>query len=346
MAIEGTLDVFQLPEILQVIAQQRKTGILTVQGPDDIVAVSFLDGHVVAADALNETADEGLGEVLVEEGLIDRETLRRLRSRLLAGEERLADLVVAGGHLDRRQLLGALRRRTQRLLFELFEWRKGEYKFYGGDEVSFEDGFEPIGVDEVLLHASDFAPLPAPATPTALAAPIEALLSPAEPAEVRAAPAVIVPAQREDRRPTIRLAPSPLLAGALGIALAVAAFRQPSAWLLPFPWLTRERTALDRERQAAALLEVDRAAKTHYLSVGQFPSRLDDLVERGLLSASDLEDPEGRRLRYVAETESYSLSAGDGDLEVREGIGGNFLLDPTFQKKQGPTGGKPIVLLD
>ncbi|MDX1996703.1 MAG: DUF4388 domain-containing protein [Thermoanaerobaculia bacterium] len=343
MAIEGTLDVFQLPEILQVIAQQRKTGILTVQGPDDIVAVSFLDGRVVAADALNETADEGLGEVLVEEGLIDRETLRRLRSRLLAGEERLADLVVSGGHLDRRQLLGALRRRTQRLLFELFEWRKGEYKFYGGDEVSFEDGFEPIGVDEVLLHASDFAPGPPPAAVPAL---FEEALSPAEPVEERPSPAVVLPAEREERRPTIRLAPSPVLAGALGIALAVAAFRNPAAWLLPFPWLGREQAALVRERQAAALLEVDRAAKTHYLSVGQFPARLDELVERGLLSASDLEDPEGRRLRYVAETESYSLSAGDGDLEVREGIGGNFLLDPTFQKKQGPTGGKPIVLLD
>ena len=52
MAIEGNLEVFQLPEILQMIAAQRKTGILTVQGESDIVAVSFKDGQVVAADAL------------------------------------------------------------------------------------------------------------------------------------------------------------------------------------------------------------------------------------------------------------------------------------------------------
>jgi hypothetical protein len=32
------------------------------------------------------------------------------------------------------------------------------------------------------------------------------------------------------------------------------------------------QTALDRERQAAALLQVDRAGKTHSVSVGQFPA--------------------------------------------------------------------------
>ena len=46
MAVEGTLDLFQLPEILQLISQQQKTGILTVQGQNDIVAISFLSGKI------------------------------------------------------------------------------------------------------------------------------------------------------------------------------------------------------------------------------------------------------------------------------------------------------------
>ena len=49
MAVEGTLDLFKLPEILQLISQQKKTGILTVQGQQDIVAISFLNGRIVAA---------------------------------------------------------------------------------------------------------------------------------------------------------------------------------------------------------------------------------------------------------------------------------------------------------
>lgn len=347
MAIEGTLDVFQLPEILQVIAQQRKTGILTVQGPDDIVAVSFLDGRVVAADALNETADEGLGEVLVEEGLIDRDLLRRLRSRLLAGEERLADLVVTGGYLDRRQLLGALRRRTQRLLYEIFEWRKGEYKFYGGDEVSFEEGFDPIGVDEVLLHAQDFAAAP-PAAPPPVASPAgrpAERLGPADEVALRLPALAVEPTPAEPAR-SVRIAPSPALAVALAAAVVTVAILRPAAVLLPFPWLDREAAAFERDRESAALLEIDRAAKTYYLVQGEFPPRLETLVERGLLAASDLEDAHGRTLRYSAETESYTLTTGQEGSEVREGIGGNFLLDPSFAKEEGRPGTKPIVLLD
>jgi len=153
MAVEGTLDLFQLPEILQVVSQQRKTGILTVQGPDDIVAVSFLDGRIVAADSLTETTEEGIGEVLLTEGRVGSDLLRSLSNRSAQGGPRLGDLLVSGGHIDRAELLEALRSHTVQLLESLLDWRSGQFKFYGGDEVSYEEGFRSIGVDELLLRA-------------------------------------------------------------------------------------------------------------------------------------------------------------------------------------------------
>lgn len=153
MAVEGTLDVFQLPEILQVIAHQRKTGILTVQGQNDIIAVSFLTGQVVAADALNQTMEDGLGEVLAQENLMRREQFADIAGRHREGGGPLNDLLVSGGHLTRAQLLASLRTQIIQLLSQLLAWREGEFKFYGGDEVSFEDGFRPISVEEVLLYS-------------------------------------------------------------------------------------------------------------------------------------------------------------------------------------------------
>lgn len=153
MTVEGTLDLFRLPEILQVISQQRKTGILTVQGSEDIIAVSFLEGRIVAADALNETSEEGLGAVLEGEGWLSAETLRSLSSRAESEGVRLAELLVREEHVDRGELLEALRLQTFRLLLALLDWSRGEFKFYAGDEVSYEDGFRSIGVDELLLRA-------------------------------------------------------------------------------------------------------------------------------------------------------------------------------------------------
>lgn len=154
MALEGDLSIFRLPDILQVIAQQQKTGILTVQGEHDILAVSFHQGEIVAADALNQSFEEMLGEVLASQGVLPPERFQRLSEehRSTVGE-RLADFLIRREAITREQLLAALRFQTYRLLLEVLRWRQGEFKFYTGEEVAFEEGVEPLAVDEVLFRS-------------------------------------------------------------------------------------------------------------------------------------------------------------------------------------------------
>ena len=106
MALEGDLSIFRLPDILQVIAQQQKTGILTVQGEADILAVSFHEGKIVAADALNQSFEEMLGEVLASQGVVAPERFQRFSEehRSTAGE-RLADFLIRKGALKRPGLI-------------------------------------------------------------------------------------------------------------------------------------------------------------------------------------------------------------------------------------------------
>jgi hypothetical protein len=154
LALEGTLQLFSLPDVFKMISAQKKTGILTIQGEQDIIAISFLTGEVVAADALNQTVEDGLGQVLISQGLVEPERFASLAAEHHAGNARLIDLLVQRGVLDRRQLLEALRHQTYQLLLQVLGWRVGEFKFYGGDEVSFEEGLAPISVEEVFVRAS------------------------------------------------------------------------------------------------------------------------------------------------------------------------------------------------
>jgi len=174
MSVEGSLDLFSLPEILQMISQQGKTGILTIQGQQDIVAISFLGGHIVAADSLAHTVEEGLAKLLVGEGLMSAAEMARAGAEHQVGGGRLLDLLVERRYLTRPQLLAALRLQTVRQLESLLRWQTGDFKFYGGDEVSYEEGFEPISVEDLLLRTlADFAgpppppPQPRPASTTA-----------------------------------------------------------------------------------------------------------------------------------------------------------------------------------
>ena len=158
MAVEGTLDVFKLPEILQMISQQQKTGILTVQGQQDIIAVSFLKGQIVTVDSLNQTQEEGLAQILIKEGLLTSAQFGRASSEHQSAGMRLLDFLVERNYVQRDALLRALRLHASRLLVELLRWDKGEFKFYGGDEVPYEEGFVPITVEEVLVRSADTAP--------------------------------------------------------------------------------------------------------------------------------------------------------------------------------------------
>jgi predicted transcriptional regulator len=153
MALEGDLSLFGLSDVLQVVAQQRKTGILTVQGKTDILAVSFLKGEIVAADALNQSFEGLLGEVLASRGTVSPDRFALLADRQRSSGERLIDFLVKQGIVGREELLDALRELTYRLLVDMLRWREGQFKFYGGEEVAFEEGIHPLRVDEVLMRA-------------------------------------------------------------------------------------------------------------------------------------------------------------------------------------------------
>ncbi len=416
MAVEGTLDLFKLPEILQLISQQKKTGILTVQGQQDIVAISFLTGRIVAADALNQTLEEGLSQILLKEGIISAPDLGRAASEHQASGGRLVDLLVERRYIERSQLLEALRLQTYRLLEQLLRWSQGDFKFYSGDEVSFEDGFVPISVEELLIKAAPAiqaaAPAPKPVAPPAAAPPARPAASPppetipfpgprsaaAGPRPVASQKPALKPAQKPATPPMPQM---PLMPpGPQGMSPAVAPiaeplvppanadgpFRQmrvetraasprslgwvgrtlaalltalvvasllllPDSLMIPFPWQERERDVLVRDQRAALYLKIDRAAKTWFLLKGSFPDRLQDLVAAGLLSSADLEDPEGRPLRYIASEESYTLQPLQrakplAGAEETEAITGNFLLDPEFLNVSPETTAAPLVLLD
>jgi hypothetical protein len=374
MAVEGTLELFKLPEILQLIAQQKKTGILTVQGQQDIIAVTFLNGQIVAADALNQTVEEGLAQVLVGEKLLGAGDFTRASSEHETAGGRLLDLLVERGYIARPDLLRGLRLQTFRLLEQLLRWDKGDFKFYSGDEVPFEDGFLPISVDELLVRTAEegsaAAPWPTPAAPRPVpVAPRPAPTQAAEPVPVAPPQPQVRPALRVVRREgeppegpfrqmkveTPPRAPRPLLPRALAAALALlllaVLLTRPEALVLPFPWQAKERADLAQDQRASLYLKIDRAAKTYFLLEGHFPANLAQLQKAGLLSGGDLADPQGHAFRYSVTEESYALQPLQGDkaipgAETSEAITGNFFLDPEFLTVPTESTAPPLVLLD
>ena len=152
--LEGRIEERPLPEVLLLLARRRGRGILTVQGDQEIIGLSIFDGQLVSADALNQSLEEGLGRVLTSSGLVANDVLANLSAEHHAGGGRVVDLLLERNYIDRETLSAALREHAYGLCVQVLGWSRGEYKFYRGDEVAFEEGVEPIPVEEILVRAA------------------------------------------------------------------------------------------------------------------------------------------------------------------------------------------------
>ena len=68
MALEGTLEDFSLADIFQLIALQRKTGILQLKRNQESVTVKFHNGMVIGADSSPKKLEDRIGKVLEKQG--------------------------------------------------------------------------------------------------------------------------------------------------------------------------------------------------------------------------------------------------------------------------------------
>ncbi|MDX1643351.1 MAG: hypothetical protein R3244_03225 [Thermoanaerobaculia bacterium] len=360
--VEGALEGDSLLGILRDLAAREATGILTVQSDRDILAISLERGAIVGADALNETLEEGLGRAFIDEGLLTKPEFADVLDRVHVERLRLADVLLEEELLSRRDYLAAVRRYTLELIDRACKWDESDFKFYGGDEVSYEEGFEAIPAGELTPEArADEATVPERS--------LEAeILEEWEESPVGAEPRSPVASTAAVPRPERSAPPAPAawvlarledVSGWLGwlapvlvfVLLAGVVVWRPNSVVYPFFWLEPERLELEGERRASVYQQIDRAAKTFFLLEGRFPDDLHTLVVRGLLAPDDIVDARGRILTYAPGDRGYVIRAtgADGtDLGVNklEAIAGDFLLDPEFVMRDPRTDTVPLVLLD
>jgi hypothetical protein len=75
VALKGTLKDFGIAEILQLIGQQAKSGVLHLESPDDEIHIAMADGSVVRAESAGRKAKEKLGTLLVRAEIIGQQEL-------------------------------------------------------------------------------------------------------------------------------------------------------------------------------------------------------------------------------------------------------------------------------
>jgi hypothetical protein len=155
VALEGTLRDFSLADIFQLIGLQRKTGVLTLRAPEDVVTVSFLDGKVVGADSLNKRLEDRLGQVLLKTGAVTQEELDAALRLQMETLERMGRILLRSAIISREELRRALEQQVLQIIYRVFRWNDGDYHFSQETSIDYDvELITPIGAESILMEGA------------------------------------------------------------------------------------------------------------------------------------------------------------------------------------------------
>src|SRR5574340_1273325 len=152
MALQGTLKDFGIAEILQLIGQQAKSGVLHLRSRDDEIHVGIADGNVVRAEAAGRKARERLGSMLVRAELITREQLDRALDEQKRSLRRLGDILVELELVSSARLREMTALQTTETVYQLFRWKSGTYAFEPGEVEWDRETVSPLRAESVLME--------------------------------------------------------------------------------------------------------------------------------------------------------------------------------------------------
>jgi hypothetical protein len=135
MALEGNLSSFGLEEILQLIAVQQKTGMLSVTINEKSTVLFFRDGKIISTRDRRSKTRDPFREYLMRYGVLSREDLVRLTQIGAQSKLDLLDILTSEKFLDEKTLAKQWRFHIQEALHDVLTWDQCSYKFISGDEI-------------------------------------------------------------------------------------------------------------------------------------------------------------------------------------------------------------------
>jgi hypothetical protein len=152
VALKGTLKDFGIAEILQLIGQQAKSGVLHLASREDEIHIAMADGNVVRAESAGRKAREKLGTMLVRAGLLSQRDLDDALAIQQRTLRRLGDILVELGFVSVADLREMTALQTTETVYKLFHWKSGTYAFEAGDVEWDPETVTPMRAESVLME--------------------------------------------------------------------------------------------------------------------------------------------------------------------------------------------------
>lgn len=139
MSLVGNLEDLGLGEILQIVSLSRKSGSLSLYSRGREGKIVFRHGQVVRA--FSNTFHESLGELLVQKGVIDVQTLKKAVSIQREGNyaDRIGCVLAREFKVPPDVIEDVVREQIEKVIYSLFAWVEGTFDFELQDTEAGQD---------------------------------------------------------------------------------------------------------------------------------------------------------------------------------------------------------------
>jgi hypothetical protein len=152
MALQGTLKDFSITEIIQLIGQQLKTGVLKIRRGKSLVEIYFVDGMIVHVYSNYRGKKDLIGEILVKAQLISEEQLDRVLKIQKETLKYLGEILVELQLLTKEDVLKVISTQIYETIYDLFWWEDGSFNF----DLKLVESYKKIpfalSTEQVLLN--------------------------------------------------------------------------------------------------------------------------------------------------------------------------------------------------
>ena len=152
MSLQGVLRDFGAADVFQLIAQQRKTGVLEVENDAVTLIVTFKDGPVVRARPAEAGPDEALASLLLRTAAVSETDLAEARRTQSETLDPLAHVLEEQGLVAKGVVEQIARLLSEEAIFPLLLWDDGRFAFRASS-VCEETGDLVMGPEMLLLDA-------------------------------------------------------------------------------------------------------------------------------------------------------------------------------------------------
>ena len=145
MILSGKLSDFSLADILQLLGQQKKSGILNLQHAKEFAELHISEGNISGVKINNRVPETKILEMLKELGRVTSWEMGELSKIAGDSDYSVIKILISKGKLDQMEFQEWVEICGEDMVGELFSWIRGQYEFTSEAKSSTNE-FTPLAI--------------------------------------------------------------------------------------------------------------------------------------------------------------------------------------------------------